>query len=77
MVNRVTKEANWTRSEIFVSGRFVQSERMTGDVGYVINDIAAVRLNALYEDAGFRDGVNMERLGISPTVTIKPTNRTK
>lgn len=51
---------------------------MTADVGYVINDVAAVRLNAVYEDAGsFRDGVSMERLGVSPTVTIKPTHRTK
>lgn len=79
VVNRVTKEANWnpTREFSFQGGSFNQ-KRMTGDVGYVINDVAAVRLNALYEDAGsFRDGVNMERLGISPTVTIKPTNRTK
>ncbi|WP_292918450.1 TonB-dependent siderophore receptor [Nitrosomonas sp.] len=79
VVNRVTKEANWNpvRDFSFQGGSFNQ-KRMTGDVGYVINDIAAVRLNALYEDAGsFRDGVNMERLGISPTVTIKPTNRTK
>lgn len=79
VVNRVTKEANWNpvREFSFQGGSFNQ-KRMTGDVGYVINDVAAVRLNALYEDAGsFRDGVNMERLGISPTVTIKPTNRTK
>ncbi|TXI17882.1 MAG: TonB-dependent siderophore receptor [Nitrosomonas sp.] len=79
VVNRVTKEANWNpvNEFIFQGGSFNQ-KRMTADVGYVINDVAAVRLNALYEDAGsFRDGVNMERLGISPTVTIKPTHRTK
>lgn len=79
VVNRVTKEANWnpTREFSFQGGSFNQ-KRMTGDVGYVINDVAAIRLNALYEDAGsFRDGVSMERLGIAPTVTIKPTNRTK
>ncbi len=79
VVNRVTKEANWNpvNEFIFQGGSFNQ-KRMTADVGYVINDVAAVRLNAMYEDAGsFRDGVNMERLGISPTVTIKPTHRTK
>ncbi|MCE7913657.1 MAG: TonB-dependent siderophore receptor [Nitrosomonas sp. PRO4] len=79
VVNRVTKEANWNpvNEFIFQGGSFNQ-KRMTADVGYVINDVAAVRLNALYEDAGsFRDGVNMERLGVSPTVTIKPTHRTK
>jgi len=79
VVNRVTKQANWdpVREFSFQGGSFNQ-KRMTADVGYVINDVAAVRLNALYEDAGsFRDGVSSERLGISPTVTIKPTHRTK
>lgn len=79
VVNRVTKEANWNpvREFSFQGGSFNQ-KRMTADVGYVINEKAALRLNAMYEDAGsFRDGVGMERLGISPTVTIKPTTRTK
>lgn len=79
VVNRVTKQANWdpVREFSFQGGSFNQ-KRMTADVGHVINDVAAVRLNAVYEDAGsFRDGVSMERLGISPTVTLKPTHRTK
>lgn len=79
VVNRVTKEANWNPSKEFsFQGGSYNQKRMTADVGYVINDRAALRLNAVYEDAGsFRDGVNMERLGIAPTVTLKPTNRTK
>jgi len=79
VVNRVTKEANWNPSkELSFQGGSYNQKRMTADVGYVINDRAALRLNAVYEDAGsFRDGVNMERLGIAPTVTLKPTNRTK
>lgn len=79
VVNRVTKQANWkpVREFTFQGGSY-NLKRMTTDVGYVINDVAAVRLNALYENAGsFRDGVGSERLGISPTVTIKPTHRTK
>jgi len=79
VVNRVSKQANWdpVREFTFQGGSFNQ-KRMTADVGYVINDVAAIRLNAVYEDAGsFRDGVSMERLGVSPTVTIKPTHRTK
>ncbi|WP_292993251.1 TonB-dependent siderophore receptor [Nitrosomonas sp.] len=79
VVNRVTKQANWdpVREFSFQGGSFNQ-KRMTADVGHVINDVAAVRLNAVYEDAGsFRDGVSMERLGISPTVTLKPTHRTR
>ena len=79
VVNRVTKEANWNPvQEFFFQGGSFNQKRMTADVGYVINEKAALRLNAMYEDSGsFRDGVNMERLGVSPTVTIKPTNRTK
>ncbi|MDT8364039.1 MAG: TonB-dependent siderophore receptor, partial [Nitrosomonas sp.] len=79
VVNRVTKEAHWSPVQefSFQGGSFSQ-KRMSADTSYVINDIAAVRLNALYEEAGsFRNGVDMERLGISPTVTIKPTRRTK
>ncbi|MEK7844782.1 MAG: TonB-dependent siderophore receptor, partial [Pseudomonadota bacterium] len=79
VINRVSKQANWdpVREFTFQGGSFNQ-KRMTADVGHVINDVAAVRLNAMYEDAGsFRDGVSMERLGISPTVTLKPTYRTK
>lgn len=79
VVNRVSKQANWNpANEFSFQGGSFNLKRMTADVGYVINDMAAVRLNALYEDAGsFRDGVSMERLGISPTVTLKPTHRTK
>ncbi|NBQ68387.1 MAG: TonB-dependent siderophore receptor [Nitrosomonadaceae bacterium] len=79
VVNRVSKQANWNPiNEFSFQGGSFNLKRMTADVGYVINDMAAVRLNALYEDAGsFRDGVSMERLGISPTVTLKPTHRTK
>lgn len=79
VINRVSKQANWNpiREFTFQGGSFNQ-KRLTADVGYVINDKAAIRLNGLYEDSdSFRDGVSMQRLGISPTVTIKPTHRTK
>ena len=79
VVNRVTKQANWdpVREFMFQGGSYNQ-KRMTADVGHAINDVAAIRLNAMYEDAGsFRNGVTMERWGISPTITLKPTHRTK
>jgi len=79
VVNRVTKQAGWDpiREFTFQGGSFNQM-RMTADVGHVVHEKVAVRLNAIYEDAGsFRNGVDMERLGISPTVTFKPTNLTK
>jgi catecholate siderophore receptor len=79
VVNRVTKEAHWSPVQEFsFQGGSFEQKRMSADVGYVINDVAAVRLNALYENSGsFRNGVDMERLGIAPTLTIKPTHRTK
>lgn len=79
VVNRVTKQANWDPvRELSLQGGSYNQKRMNADVGYVINDMAAIRLNAMVEDAGsFRDGVDMDRRGISPTVTIKPTHRTK
>ena len=79
VVNRVTKEAGWApiREFSFLGGSF-NRKRMTADIGQGIHDKVAFRLNAMYENAdSFRGGVDMTRLGISPTVTIKPTNRTK
>jgi len=79
VVNRVSKEANWNPNKEFsFQGGSFNQKRMTADVGYVVNDMLSLRLNAVYEDAGsFRDGVDMQRLGVSPTLTFKPTNRTK
>ncbi len=79
VVNRVTKEASWNpiREFSFQGGSF-NKKRMTADIGQGVHDMVAFRLNAMYEDSeSFRDGVDIRRRGISPTVTIKPTNRTK
>ena len=79
VVNRVTKQAGWApiREFRFQGGSF-NRKRMTADIGQGINDWAAVRLNAMFEDGeSFRDGFDMTRRGISPTITIKPTNRSK
>ncbi len=79
VVNRVTKQANWnpTRSISFEGG-FYDRKRVSADVGHVLHDKVAVRLNGVFEDTGsYRDGVDLRRMGISPTVTIKPTKRTK
>lgn len=79
VVNRVTKQAGWepVREFSFQGGSY-DLKRITADVNQPIHDQVAFRLNGLFEDAGsFRDGVDSIRLGISPTVTIKPTNRTK
>ena len=79
VVNRVTKQANWdpVREVTFQGGSF-NHKRLTGDFGHVLNDKVAFRVNGMFEDSdSFRDGVVMRRRGVSPTVTIKPTERTK
>ncbi|MDR4517842.1 MAG: TonB-dependent siderophore receptor [Nitrosomonas sp.] len=79
VVNRVTKQANWdpVREVSFQGGSF-NHKRLTGDFGHVLNDKVAFRVNGMFEDSdSFRDGVVMRRRGVSPTVTIKPTERTK
>ena len=77
--NRVRKEANWNPvQEIRFSGGSYDHKRFSLDAGHVVNDMVAVRFNGLYEHSGsFRQGVENQRYGIAPTVTIKPTNRTK
>jgi len=77
--NRVRKEANWNPvQEVRFSGGSYNHKRVSVDGGHVINDMIAVRLNGLYEHSeSFRQGFEVQRYGVAPTVTIKPTNRTK
>lgn len=79
VINRVTKQAHWdSNREFSFQGGSYDLKRMTADVNQVINDRVAFRINGVFEDAGsFREGVDSLRLGISPTVTIKATDRTK
>ena len=79
VINRVVKEAGWSPiQEITAQAGSFNAKRVALDVGQGINEVAAVRLNAMYEDSGsFRDGVDLKRYGVNPTVTIMPTNNTK
>lgn len=79
LINRVTKEANWNSlREIGLQYGSFDQARGTVDYNQAINDVAAFRLNAMYEDGNsYRDGVSLERKGINPTVTIKPSDNTK
>ena len=78
-INRVTKQAGWDPvSELIASYGAYNYKRISGDCGQALNDEIAFRVNAVYEDSGsYRDGVNIERFGISPTVTIRPSDKTK
>ena len=78
-INRVTKEAGWDPiSEVTASYGAYDFKRISGDFGQALTDEVAFRLNAVYEDSGsYRDGVNIERYGFTPTFTILPDDKTK
>lgn len=78
VINRVTKQAGWDPiREFSFEGGSYDKKRLAVDVGRGINEVAAVRFNSMYENSGsYRNGVNLERFGISPTVTLKPSHRT-
>ena len=79
VINRVTKEAGWTPiTEISAQYGSFSQKRVTVDIGRAINEVAAFRLNAMYEHSNsFRNGVELERGGVNPTFTIKPSAQTK
>ena len=79
LINRVSKEAGWDPvRELSVTYGAYDQKRTAIDIGNSINDVAAFRLNAVYEDANsYRDGVSLERYGVTPTLTIKPSDNTK
>lgn len=79
VINRVQKEADWNRvREITAQVGSWDAKRVALDIGQGMNDTSAVRLNAMYEDSGsFRNGVDLNRYGINPTVTLAPGAQTK
>lgn len=79
VVNRVSKEAGWGPvSELIATYGAYNQKRISGDYGQAINEDVAFRINAVYEKSdSYRDGVDLERYGITPTLTIRPTDNTK
>jgi catecholate siderophore receptor len=78
-INRVSKEAGWDPvREIKATYGAYNQKRTSIDIGNGINDVAAFRLNAVYEDSdSYRSGVNLKRYGVNPTFTITPSDNTK
>lgn len=78
VVNRVTKKAGEDVREGSAWIGSFEHYRATADVGARVSNDFAVRLNGIYEDSGsFRDGVDLERYGINPTVFFRPTEATR
>lgn len=79
LVNRTLKEADGTKVvETTMQTRSYGDRRVAVDAGQTINENVAARLNAFYEGSNtFRDYGKLERYGINPTVTLKPSDDTK
>ena len=79
ILNRVSKEASWNPiSQITASYGAYDQKRIAGDFGQAVSESAAFRINAVYENSdSYREGVNIERYGIAPTLTLIPTDNTK
>ena len=78
VLNRVTKKAGWdpVKNASITYGAWDQ-KRITGDYSVGLTDDVAFRMNAVYEDGNsYRNGVNLERYGFTPTITIEPDENT-
>jgi catecholate siderophore receptor len=72
VVNRVTRQANWQPvRELSLQGGAWDNRRATFDVGDAVTDTFAARITGVYEDSeSYRDGFELERKGINPTVAF-------
>ena len=79
VINRVVKEAHWeSKNEFKAQGGAYDHKRSSIDLNNRINEVLAVRINAMIEDSGsFRRGVESEKKAINPTFTFKPSDKTK
>ncbi|MEK6281805.1 MAG: TonB-dependent siderophore receptor [Acidobacteriota bacterium] len=79
VINRVTKQASFMSSrELTFQGGLFGNKRVLGDWSQPLGKTVAFRLNGTFENSdSFRDGVDLHRFGINPTVTIAAGNRTQ
>ncbi len=78
VVNRVSKTAGFQAGqEISLQGGMFGHSRITGGVNQPVGEKVALRLDGMFENSdSFRDSVGLERYGVTPTLTIEPSNRT-
>ncbi|MBI2687622.1 MAG: TonB-dependent siderophore receptor [Acidobacteria bacterium] len=79
VINRVTKEAGSTPlREVSLQGGSFGNKRVSADVNQPFGEKASFRMNGMYENSdSFRRYVNLERYGVSPTLTILANERTR
>lgn len=78
IVNRVTKQAHGVDlQEVTLQIGSWEQYRATFDVGNKLSDTVSYRVTGLYEDAqGYRDGFELQRYGVNPTLAFKLAPRT-
>lgn len=78
IINRVTKEAAFSPlREFTLQGGSFGNKRATVDFNQPFGDMAAFRLNGVYENSGsFRRFVGRERYGVNPTLRLAPGEHT-
>jgi catecholate siderophore receptor len=71
-INRVMKQASWNPvREVRIEAGTHDRRRGVADVGTALSDRLAGRVVALYENSNsYREGLNLERYGITPTATL-------
>ena len=79
VINRVTKEAAFSvLREVTLQIGAYGNKRISADVDQPLGKAVALRVNGVHENSdSFRQAVNLERSGISPTLTFVPGSRTK
>ncbi len=79
VLNRVTKEAQWSPiRELSFEGGSYGTRRGAIDVGQGVSERVALRFNGMYENSDqFRHDVNIERYGINPAVNFAAGSRTR
>jgi catecholate siderophore receptor len=78
VINRVTKQAGFTRSgeTVLQAGSF-GNRRFSADLNQPLTATAAFRVNGVFEDSeSFRNGVGLQRYGIAPNLTFMPSLQT-
>jgi catecholate siderophore receptor len=72
VLNRVVKEPIFRPLHAFTGeGGGSDHKRFTGDLNQQLGRTAAVRLNGMFERSGsFRDGVDLDRGAVNPTLTL-------
>lgn len=78
VINRVSKQAQWQPvREAMLSAGSHSHKRAAIDVGGAVNADVAVRVNAMAEQSdSYRNGVELERKGINPTMLIRAGKNT-